>query len=107
NGASQNNPVVDPSKVGDGGSPDSGPVVPAFFDDFSRADGPDIGNGWSEKADKFALSGGGVVQSAIGDYGNVLLRRPASEAALNVEVSVDFTFGAHQDSDPALYARIQ
>lgn len=91
--------------AGDAGldAPAGGPV---FFDAFERADSPTIGNGWTEKTDRFAIAAGAVKQSGLGSYKNLIVRRPASEDALDVEISVDVTHDKI-DGDPCLYARMQ
>lgn len=82
-----------------------------FQDAFERTNGTTIGNGWLAKtANKFSLVDGAVKQAAWvqGDnYGNLIVRRPASEPALDVQIAYDFTFGTNPDSDPTLYARMQ
>jgi hypothetical protein len=80
---------------------------PAFTDLFNRADNADVGNGWVEKSDNFSISANSVLQTGTGSYLNLLVWRPADAASLNVEVSMDFTYGAGADTDPALYARLQ
>ncbi len=80
---------------------------PSFIDTFARADGPAIGNAWTEKQDRFALAGGAVVQSGTGTYIDWFVSRPAAEVSRDVQLSVDFTYGSNPDSDPTLYARVQ
>ena len=81
-----------------------------FADAFDRANGA-IGNGWLEKtAGKFSLSNGSVLQAATAGqndvYYNQIVRRPATESVLDVQLAVDFTYGANTDSDPTLFARM-
>jgi hypothetical protein len=99
------------SDAAPGGSTDAGfeasAEPPDFEDSFTRADGTLIGNGWVEKNDFFSLVNGGVVQNDTGDFTNFLVWRPASEPALNVEVSVDVTYGGTVDPDPSLFVRLQ
>lgn len=90
---------------GSDGAPIGGGTTP-FFDAFERPDSPAPGNGWTEKVDKFALAAGAVHQNALGSYRNLLVRRPSSEDALDVEISVDVTHDK-VDGDPCLYARMQ
>lgn len=99
----------------DGGGPSGdastdGPTLLAggttFFDDFARADGAAVGNGWIEKVDSFSILGGTVRQSGLGSYRDLMVRRPQSESALDVEISVNVTH-TRAIGDPALYARMQ
>jgi hypothetical protein len=82
-------------------------VPPGFSDSFERPDGPTIGNEWFEKKDAFRISNGAVVQDGIGIYYNWFVRRPYTEAARDVQVELDFTFGSHERTDPTIFARIQ
>lgn len=83
----------------------------AFADAFERTNGATIGNGWLAKtANKFSLFDGAVKQAAYVDgdnYGNLIVRRPASEAVRDVQIAYDFTYGGNADADPTLYARVQ
>lgn len=79
---------------------------PSFLDAFTRANNADLGNGWNKKSSKFSLVNNAVQQTGTGSYADLIVRRPASEAALDVEISADFTFGVADDSDPSLYARM-
>ncbi len=95
----------------DGGLPaDGGSDAPsgdvAFFDPFGRPDSPSIGNGWLEKTDRFDIAGGTVRQSGVGSYRDLIVRRPAAEDVLDVELSVDVV-NDKKDGDPGLYARMQ
>src|SRR5690606_12658890 len=74
----------------------------SFFDDFERADGADLGNGWVEKTPgAFSLQGGRVVKSAtpVGFADNVVYR---PEAMLDGEASVEVRFS----SLPPGYAQV-
>jgi len=98
-------PVNAPSETGDAAATDAAaPFV--FTDDFERAGGTLLGNGWFEKTDIFAIVDGGVVQSARAAFTDGIVRRPTSEATRDLEISVAFTFGAAAESDPTLYARL-
>jgi len=67
------------------------PPVSGFTDDFTRADGTSIGNGWLEKnAGAFAIAGNRVAVQGSGEYRDNLVYRPASENSLDVEASVEF-----------------
>lgn len=77
-----------------------------FFDDFQRADGATVGNGWLEKVDSFSIAAGALRQTGVGSYRDLMVRRPASENALDVEISVNVTHN-RDNGDPALYARMQ
>jgi hypothetical protein len=84
----------------------SAPPTSTFFDDFARADGS-IGNGWLPKVGKFSLVSGAVREADSSlSYKDLLVRRPASEAALDVEVGVAATLPP-DGGDVSLYARIQ
>jgi hypothetical protein len=93
----------------DGGGADAG-ITPktTFTDDFGRADGSTIGNGWIPKnAGKWSLSGGSVLEAnSTLTYKDLLVQRPSSEAALDVELSVDATLPG-SGGDVGLYARVQ
>lgn len=85
---------------------DAAPAPTSFLDAFERADSPNIGNDWTEKTDRFALTGGAVVQTGTGDYRDNIVLRPSSEDALDVELSMDVVHSA-PNGDPCLFARIQ
>lgn len=90
--------------AGDAG--DDAGLGPTFFDDFSRLDGP-VGNGWIEKmSGVFTLAGGRLVVKDC-DYRDSLLLRPISEAARDVDSSVEFVYRSAPSDDPALALRIQ
>lgn len=112
-GSSTSDPDAGQLVDGGGTVPDAGTDAPPigggttpFFDAFERADNAAIGNGWIEKSDKFAIAAGAVHQSGLGSYRNLIVRRPASEDALDVAISVDVTHDK-VDGDPCLYARMQ
>jgi hypothetical protein len=73
---------------------DAGPSV-YFTDDFNRADGPSIGNGWITKDPTgYALKSGMV--RWLGDaqsYRDHLVRRPPTEDRLDVKAQMTVTFG--------------
>ena len=100
------------SGAGSGGDAASGAdaglvATSTFFDDFARPDGTTIGNGWIPKIDKWSLSGGLVLEAAnTASYKDLLVHRPSTEAALDVEVSVDATLPSN-GGDVSLYARVQ
>lgn len=78
-----------------------------FFDDFGRANGTTIGNGWVPKLAKWSLSNGLVLEANnTASYKDLLVHRPFTEAARDVEVSVDATLPG-QGGDVGLYARVQ
>jgi hypothetical protein len=87
---------------------DAPPDAPSFRDEFARADGPDLGNGWSEKSpDVFALAGGAVVKAASAThYRDNLVIRPVAEDRADVEVSAIFTMGTN-NAYPQVFARAQ
>ncbi len=76
----------------------------AFFDDFNRADGATLANGWIEKTPAaFSLVGNAVNKAATGTgYADNLVYRPASEAILDGEASVEVRF----TSLPLNYAQL-
>jgi hypothetical protein len=83
--------------------------VGSFVDDFNRPDGTPIGNGWIEKeAGIYSLLGGQVdkPQTTTG-YRQNLVYRPASEDALDVEVSILFSYDNFQPDFPQIFARAQ
>ncbi len=87
------------------GSPEAG-----FFDDFDRADSPELGNGWVERTPAvWALQGDRVVYTGPpASYEDSVFYRPFDEARLDLETSVEFTFVDPVDtSTPQLHARIQ
>ena len=90
---------------GAGGVGGAAPVT--FFDNFNRADDTRIGNGWIEKTPAaFDLMGNAAVPgvSAAG-YLNNLVFRPAVEALLDVEASVEFSLTS-PNGVPQIIARV-
>lgn len=90
---------------GDAGA-DGAPPVDLFTDDFGRGDSASIGNGWSEKTNAFSLVAGAVEQATAGSYRDLVVRRPTSEDALDVEIGVAVTHSV-KEGDPGIYARMQ
>lgn len=80
-----------------------------FSDDFNRADGDVLGNGWIEKvAGAFELINGEVYKNATStdDWQN-LVHRPASEDSLDVEAAVEFRWiGDSYPGYPEVYVRV-
>jgi hypothetical protein len=67
-----------------------------FFDDFDRADSGELSNGWVEKTPgAFALTSGVISKAATATgYQDNLVYRPADEAMLDGEVSVEVRFAS-------------
>lgn len=85
-------------------------AVETLFDNFDRADSPDIGNGWIEKsAGAFALAGGRMQKLATpgADYRNNVVYRQSSEDVLNVEASAEFRLLGTPVGYPQLLVRGQ
>ncbi len=105
-------PAPPPPPAGDAGDDGGGTgLTPksTFTDAFARPDGPTIGNGWVPKiASKFSLLGGQVLESNsdMVSYKDLLVHRPSTEAALDVDISVDATLPP-AGGDTCLYARVQ
>jgi hypothetical protein len=80
-----------------------------FFDDFSRANGAAIGNGWIEKsAGAFVLNSGTATKQAVSSwYRDNIVYRPSSEDILDVEASVELQFTALPPGYPQLLVRVQ
>jgi len=108
--------VYNPSPGGGSSGPqslfvlDSG--VAYFYDDFERADGPSVGNDWTEKyAPAFSLLNGRLDSIATSqDYKDSIVYRPQAEDQLNVDLSVEFVRRAPQPGEngfPQLHARVQ
>ncbi len=88
-------------------APDAPPSL-AFADDFGRADGDAIGNGWIEKTPAaFRLTDGEVTRVALPDseYRDQLVYRPAAENVLDVEISIDFRVTASPPRYPQIFVR--
>lgn len=82
----------------------------AFFDDFERPDGSNLGGQWFEKNPPlFSIEAGRVVlQGQTDDYRNNLVLRPFEESVLNGEVSVVFrTSDAVAPGNPQVFVRVQ
>lgn len=80
-----------------------------FTEDFTRADGLDLGNAWIEKIPAaFDLLGGEAVkQSVVYGYLDNLVYRPSNEDLLDVEVSVEFRLSGSSPGYPQLWTRVQ
>lgn len=80
-----------------------------FVDDFNRADGASVGNGWIEKNDAaFTLAGGQVAKQVVGTfYRDNIVYRPAAENVLDVEASLEFTLLTALPGYPQVIARLQ
>ena len=82
-----------------------------FTDDFARADGPDVGNGWIMKyAPAFHLSGGAVQRlfpDSSHDFDDNIVYRPSSEKVLDVEVVATLRIASAPAGYPQLHARVQ
>lgn len=82
------------------------PSGPSFHDDFARGDGPDVGNGWTEKnPDAYSLVSGAVRKEVTSvEYRDNLVFRPESEDRADVEVAATFTLG-EESAYPQVFAR--
>lgn len=83
---------------------------PSFTDDFNRADGANIGNGWLEKsASAFSLVTGEAAKVAAGgnDYRNNVVYRPANEDILDAESAVEFRLTSTPVGYPQVLVRVQ
>lgn len=80
-----------------------------FYDNFNRADGAAVGNGWLEKtAAAFTISGNGVGKPATGaDYRDNIVYRPAAEDMLNVEAAIELRLLNSAVGYPQVLTRIQ
>jgi hypothetical protein len=83
----------------------------AFFDDFTRPDSPDVGNGWVMKhPPAFALTAG-VIERRVPDstdYDDNIVYRPVGESLLDVQVSIELHLGQVSTSGfPQVHARVQ
>jgi len=80
-----------------------------FSDDFGRANGAAIGNGWVERdASAFSLSAGRVVKNATpGSSGDVLVYRPASENLGDSEASIEMGLNSSSVGYPQVFTRLQ
>lgn len=116
------------ARVGDGGleaaptdaAAESGPDADAgdagpsflFFDDFNRADGPSIGNGWiAKRPATFELKGGMVrwLGNDPDSYRDHAVWRPAQEDILDVKAQMTVVWGVGFPTPayPQIYVRIQ
>jgi hypothetical protein len=76
------------------------------FDNFNRADNPDLGNEWTEKTPSvFALEDGEVSGGRTESLGfnHVITYRPEAEDAQNVEVGMEFV---RTPGSPSLYPQV-
>lgn len=85
---------------------------PGFFDDFARADGPTLGNGWiAKKPDVFLLAKGTAFWTGTNAtvYRDHVVTRPASEDRADVAVSVivHLGIGFTHPGYPQIWARLQ
>lgn len=83
-----------------------------FLDDFARADTTSgLGNGWVDKSPAFRIASGEAVRLAntSGSYTDLVTTRPANEAILDVEISVEVRFvpGPTWPGYAQLAARVQ
>lgn len=78
-------------------------------DDFGRADGATIGNGWVEKAPAaFSIQGGTATKVAAGGgYLDNLVYRPSTEDVLDVEASAEFRIVTGSPGYPQIHVRVQ
>ena len=80
-------------------------TTPLFTDDFTRSDGPDIGNGWIERVpSSFALVGSAAECLTEGAT-DQLVRR--SETFTDLEIGARFSYGSSIIDEPSLYLRLQ
>lgn len=106
-------PASTTSSTTDGsGSSSSGPGEPySFFDDFARADGAAIGNGWVEdNPPLFSLLDGEVVidDPSMSSYENNLVYRPLAEAIADVELAAVVRFDTDSGAGiPQIFGRVQ
>jgi hypothetical protein len=104
---------ADSGMTADGGtSSESGADADAsFVDDFGRADGMLIGNGWVQKyPPAFELSMGRVERlfpDATHDFPDNIVYRPVEESLLDVSVAADLYIAASPPGYPQIHARIQ
>jgi hypothetical protein len=80
-----------------------------FLDDFNRADGIALGNGWAEKNPiAFELLGGEVVKPTTQkSYRDNLAYRPSAEDRLDVEASIEVRFRAMPPDFAQIFVRAQ
>ena len=88
--------VVDTAPQGGGSTPHPFFVLEAngtyFFDNFNAPDGPNLGNGWTEKTPEVFAIVNNAVRSIWFDriYRDSIAYRPVAEDRLDVEVSAEF-----------------
>ena len=80
-----------------------------FLDTFSRADSPDLGNGWIEKnLQSFELSNGRAAKLSVGSgYLDNIAYRPSSEDMLDVEAAVEFRLLDPTPGYAQIFVRVQ
>ena len=85
------------------------PALAHVQDDFARADGAVIGNGWVEKnAGAFSLVGGRAAKQLVGTvYRDNLVYRPAAEDVLNVDAAIELQITSASPGYPQLVVRLQ
>lgn len=90
----------------DASDADAAPI--GFFDDFARADGDAIGNGWMEKTPgAFLLKTGAVIKAATTtSYRDNMVFRPQSEDTRDVEISIELRTGTPIEF-PQIFVRAQ
>jgi len=78
-------------------------------DDFQRADGATLGNGWIEKTPTtFSVQSGAVAKVGAGNgYLDNLVYRPATEDVLDVEASVELRLLSTSPGYPQIHVRMQ
>ncbi|EYF03346.1 hypothetical protein [Chondromyces apiculatus] len=97
-------------EAGNGGTGGGEAPLTQFVDDFERADGDALGNGWTEKnSEAFRITGGTVIKDAtmMSVFRNNLASRPASEDQRDVEVSIEFRPTTDAFQYPQLFLRGQ
>lgn len=83
-------------------------AVAQITDSFSRANSPDLGNGWIEKNPAaFSIGGQTAVKGPGVGYLDNLAYRPASEDLLDVEASVEFELSSASPGYPQILVRVQ
>jgi hypothetical protein len=80
-----------------------------FTDDFNRPDGPDLGNGWTEKLPSaFSLQNGMVtsVDTIPRGFNDAITYRPTTQDADNVEVATEFVRTGNSERYPQVHSRV-
>jgi len=83
--------------------------VSYFYDNFNRADNPDLGNGWTEKNPaSFAIEDNEVTSIATPGlyYHDSIVTRPASEDLRDMEFASEFTISA-DGQFPQIHGRVE